>query len=144
MLVGHGAGKDFQDESQQMELSNAASYARSRLGGAGSIGVTAREDWPDLSKVAVPEAVSKIKSLLNDTGAKKVILVPATGGHGFDMIAEALESEGINYVSAPETLPLGEKEFRDWALETVRETIDFIKKEMPTKSTITPYWNRTY
>ncbi|KCZ70854.1 hypothetical protein ANME2D_02879 [Candidatus Methanoperedens nitroreducens] len=144
VLVGHGARNDFNDEAQKKELSNAASYVKSKMGFAGSTGVTAREDWPDLYKIAVPEAVSTIKSLLNDTGAKKVILVPATGGHGFDMIAEALDSEGINYVSAPETLPIGEKEFRDWALKTVRETIDFIKKERPTESTITPYWNRTY
>jgi hypothetical protein len=144
VLVGHGAKKDFNDEAQKKELSNAASYVKSKLGFAGSTGVTAREDWPTLSDVAVPEAASKIKSLLNDTGAKKVILVPATGGHGFDMIAEALDNEGIHYVSAPKTLPLGEKEFRKWALNTARETINFIIREKPAKSTTTPYWNRTY
>lgn len=144
VFVGHGAKKDFNDEAQKKELSTAANYAERKLGFLGSIGVTAREDWPSLSDVAVPKAVSEIKSLLNNTGAKNVILVPATGGHGFNMIAEALDKEGIPYVSAPKTLPLGEMEFRKWALNTTRETINFIKREKPTKSTTTPYWNRTY
>jgi hypothetical protein len=83
--------------------------------------------------------------MLEETGAENVILVPATGsGSGFDAVAQALEDEGITYTVAPDPLPLGQKEFTRWASQTMKETIDFIKKEKPTEPTITPYWEREY
>lgn len=144
VLVGHGARSDTNDMHQEAELSRAAAFVEKKMKFAGSMGVTAREDWPDLSPIAVDEAVSQIKDMLGETGAEKVLLVPATGGMGFDMVAEALEAEGIEYIAAPEDLPIGEKAFVKWAAKTVKETIDFIKKTKPGESTITPFWARQY
>ena len=81
--------------------------------------------------------------MLEETGAKNVILVPATGS-GFNAIKQALAAEGISYTEAPDTLPLGQDEFEKWAEKTFKETVKFTKKEKPTESTITPYWNREY
>lgn len=144
VLVGHGARSDFNDDAQETELSNAAAFVKKKMGFAGSIGVTAREDWPALQPIAVQEAVDEIKSMLEETGAANVVLVPATGASGFDLISSALEEEGINFVEAPEPFPIGLKEFKKWADQTVRETIEFIEEEEPTESTITPYWERDY
>lgn len=145
VLVGHGARSDTNDMHQEMELTKAANYVQTKIPFAGSLGVTAREDWPELQPVAIAKAINAIKAMLEDTGANKVVLVPATGsGSGFHMIEEALNEEGINYVVAPEPLPIGEKYFLRWAKKTVKETLDFINDERPTESTITPYWNRQY
>jgi hypothetical protein len=145
VLVGHGARSDTNDMHQEMELTRAANYVQTKIPFAGSLGVTAREDWPELQPAAIAKAINAIKEMLEDTGAKKVVLVPATGsGSGFHMIEEALDEEGINYVVAPEPLPIGEKYFLRWAKKTVKETLDFINDERPTESTITPYWNRQY
>jgi cobalamin biosynthesis Co2+ chelatase CbiK len=145
VLVGHGARSNTNDMAQEMELSNAAAYAEKKLKFADSVGVTAREDWPDLQPLAIEKAVSTIQAMLEDTGADNVILVPATGsGSGFDAVAEALDAEGIAYTVAPEPLPFGQDEFEQWAKQTFEETVKFIKKEQPTESTITPYWSREY
>lgn len=145
VLVGHGARSDTNDMYQEMELSNAAAYVERKMKFADSVGVTAREDWPTLRPAAVQEAVNKIKAMLQETGADNVILVPATGsGSGFHMVADALDAEGISYTEAPDPLPLGQKEYEKWAAQVVKETIDFIKVEKPTESTITPYWERNY
>jgi len=145
VLVGHGAESDTNDNAQKQELSCAANFVQNTMGFAGSTGVTAREDWHDLSMIAVDEAVNRIQTLLQSTGAEKVILVPATGsGSGFNMISEALTENNIPFTATPETLPLGEPEFREWAQQTISETLDFNNTEHPTESTITPQWQRTY
>jgi hypothetical protein len=145
VLVGHGARSDTNDMAQEAELSNAAAYAEKKLKFADSVGITAREDWPDLQPAALEKAVTTIQNMLDDTGAENVILVPATGsGSGFDAVAGALDAEGISYTVAPEPLPLGQDEFEKWAEKTFEETVKFIKKNKPTESTITPYWNREY
>jgi hypothetical protein len=103
--------------------------------------VTAREDWPDLQPAAIEKAVNEIKDMLEETRAKKVVLVPATGsGSGFHAIEMALQEEGIKYMVAPDDLPFGQKQFVKWAEDVIDDTIDFIKKKKPTESTITPGW----
>jgi hypothetical protein len=145
VLVGHGARSDTNDMNQVAELARAAKYVENRMNFADSTAVTAREDWPDLQPAAIEKAVNEIKDMLEDTGADTVVLVPATGsGSGFHMIEEALDAEGIEYIVAPEDLPIGEKYFLRWAAKTVRETLAFIKEEKPTENTITPYWDRNY
>lgn len=144
VLVGHGAKADTNDAAQEKELSNAAMYVEMKMGFADSIGVTAREDWPNLSPAAVQQAIDEVKTMLEETGAERVVLVPATGGSGFVKVATALEQEGIDFVEAPGPLPLGEKEFKSWAKQVAKETIEFIEEERPTESTITPYWDREY
>lgn len=145
VLVGHGARSNANDLAQQQELSNAAAFVEKKLKFADSVGVTAREDWPGLSPAAVQGAVAKVKAMMVQTGATRVVLVPATGsGSGFNMVASALAQEGISFVRAPDPLPLGEKEFAEWSAQVMRETMDFIKKEKPTQAAITPYWSRTY
>jgi hypothetical protein len=145
VLVGHGARSDTNDNYQKQELVCAADYAATKSNSAGSLAVTAREDWHDLAPIAVQDAVTQIQSLLQSTGAERVILVPATGsGSGFKMVSDALTENNIPFVTAPETLPLGEQEFRQWAQQTISETLTFINNEKPTESTITPQWHRTY
>ncbi len=145
ILVGHGARSDTNDMYQKMELTNAAEYVEKKMKFADSIGVTAREDWPDLKPAAVVDAVNRIAEMLEETGADNVILVPATGsGSGFDAVAQALDAEGISYTVAPGPLLLGQDEFTEWAAQTFKETVKFMKKEQPTESTITPYWDREY
>ena len=145
VLVGHGARSDTNDMYQVTELSNAAEYVEKKMEFADSVAITAREDWPDLKAAAVVNAVNTIQGMLQETGAENVILAPATGsGSGFAAVKEALDAEGIAYTEAPEPLPLGQDEFEEWAAKTFEETVKFIKKEQPTESTITPYWNREY
>jgi hypothetical protein len=120
-------------------------FAKKKMKFADAFGVTAREDWPTLAPTAVQEAVAKVKAAMASTGATKVVLVPATGsGSGYDMVAHTLSEEGIDFVGAPDPLPLGEKEFAKWSEQVMKETVAFIKKEKPTQATITPYWSRTY
>jgi hypothetical protein len=70
--------------------------------------------------IVVDEAVTKIQSLLQLTGTERVILVPATGNRsGFEMISDALAENNIAFSEAPETLPLGELKFREWAQHTI-------------------------
>lgn len=145
VLIGHGARSDTNDRHQEMELAKAAEFVEKRMKFADSAAFTAREDWPDLQPAALEKAVSHIKTMLEETGAQNVVLVPATGsGSGFHMVSEALEEEGIPFTEAPDPLPLGERDFIRWASETVRETIRFIEEEQPTESTITPQWSRNY
>jgi hypothetical protein len=145
VLVGHGARSDTNDMYQVKELSNAAEYVEKKMEFADSVAITAREDWPDLKAAAVVNAVNTIQGMLQETGAENVILAPATGsGSGFAVVKEALDAEGIAYTEAPDPLPLGQDEFEEWAAKTFEETVKFIKKEQPTESTITPYWNREY
>lgn len=143
VFVGHGARSNANDNAMKEEMANAAAYVEKKMKFADSLAVTAREDWPDLKAVAVANAVSQIEKMLEETGAVRVVLVPATGsGSGFDAVAEALEGAGIDFVGAPESN--GEEEFEKWAQQVMRETVNFIKKEKPTEATITPYWNREY
>jgi hypothetical protein len=145
VLVGHGARSNTNDAHQEMELARAAEFVEGRMNFADSAAFTAREDWPDLQPAAIEEAISQIKTMLEQTEAQNVVLVPATGsGSGFHMVTEALQEEGIPFTEAPDPLPIGERDFIRWASETVRETIRFIEEEQPTESTITPYWSRTY
>jgi hypothetical protein len=131
--------------AQQQELTNAALFAKKKMKFADAFGVTAREDWPTLQPAAAQSAVDRKSAAMAQTGATRVVLVPATGsGSGFHMVADALTAEGIDYVSAPEPLPLGEKEYKRWAEQVMKETVNFIKKEKPTQATVTPYWSRTY
>jgi hypothetical protein len=142
VLVGHGARSDTNDMYQERELANAAEYVERRMRFADSAAFTAREDWPELQPAAIEKAVNGIRSMLAQTGAQNVVLVPATGsGSGYTAIAEALEQEGISFTEAPDPLPLGESEFIRWATVTVGETIQFIRSERPTESTITPGWD---
>jgi hypothetical protein len=68
--------------------------------------------------------------------------VPAIGsGSGFTAVAEALEQDGISFTEAPDPLPLGEREFIRWATLTVADTIQYIRDERPTESTVTPGWD---
>jgi hypothetical protein len=145
VLVGHGARSYTNNVAQQQELTNAAAFVERKMKFADSVGVTAREDWPTLSPIAVANAVDKVKVLMAETGATKVVLVPATGsGSGYEKVAAALAQQGISYARAPDPLPLGEKEFGEWADQVMKETLDFIKRERPTSATVTPFWNRTY
>lgn len=145
VLVGHGAKSDTNDAAQEAELSRAAAYVEKKMKFKDSIGVTAREDWPTLKPAAVAEAVAQIQAMLDATGAERVVLVPATGsGSGFTAVKDGLTAAGITFTEAPHPLPLGEKEYKKWAEQVIKETVDFIKKEKPTEATITPYWSRTY
>jgi hypothetical protein len=112
VLVGHGARSDTNDMHQEMELARAAEYVEGRMKFADSAAFTTREDGPDLQPSALEEAVSQIESMLEETGAQNIVLVPSTGsGSGFHMVAEALEEEGIMHTEAPNPLPIGEREF---------------------------------
>jgi hypothetical protein len=127
---------------QERELANAAGYVERRMRFADSAAFTAREDWPDLQPAAIEKAVNGIKSMLARTGAQNVVLVPAIGsGSGFTAVAEALEQDGISFTEAPDPLPLGEREFIRWATLTVADTIQYIRDERPTESTVTPGWD---
>ena len=110
---------------------------------ADAFGVTAREDWPDLMEVAVPDAVDQIEESLSSNNANRVVLVPATGsGSGFDAVKEELDNRGISYVVTEEPIPIGSKEFVQWAQKSVLGTTAFIIKDKPTENTITPNWNQ--
>jgi hypothetical protein len=74
-----------------------------------------------------------------------VVLIPATGsGSGFNQLKARLDQESINYVEGPPPDPTGKQEYVEWAANTLKETVNFIQKQKPTESTITPYWDRTY
>ncbi|MDF0681756.1 MAG: hypothetical protein P0116_12410 [Candidatus Nitrosocosmicus sp.] len=127
--------------AQTKELTSAAKYVQQKIGYADAFGVTAREDWPDLMEAAVPAAVDKIEESLAAHGADSVVLVPATGGMGYDAVKEELNNRGISYVEAEAPIPIGSDEFVQWALKNVLGTTAFIIKEKPMGNTITPNWN---
>lgn len=139
--IGHGARSNLNDKAQTEELTSAAKYVQEKLSYADAFGVTAREDWPDLMEVAVPAAVDKIEESLAEHGAASVVLVPATGGMGYDAVKEELNNRGILYVEADAPIPIGSQEFVQWALKNVLGTTAFIIKEKPMENTITPDWN---
>ena len=142
VMVGHGARSDLNDMAQVEELTNAAEYVQQRMGYADAFGVTAREDWPDLMQVAVPNAADQIEDSLAANNAESVVLVPATGsGSGFDAVKDELDNRGISYVVTEEPIPIGSKEFVQWAQKNVLGTTAFILKEKPTENTITPNWD---
>jgi hypothetical protein len=145
VLVGHGARSDTNDMYQVLELGNLADYVKKKLKFQAAIGVTAREDWPELQEERIMDIVNLVKNLLKKTHAEKVILAPATGaGMGFQMVKDALEAEGIDVDEAAEPLSFAQKEFKQWSSQVLKETVDFIKKRAPEENTITPYWNRNY
>ena len=145
VLVGHGARSDTNDMYQVLELGNLADYVKKKLKFQAAVGVTAREDWPELQEERIMDIVNLIKNLLKKTHAEKVILAPATGaGMGFQMVKDALEAEGIDVDEAAESLSFTQKEFKQWSSQVLKETVDFIKKKTPEENTITPYWNRNY
>jgi hypothetical protein len=145
VLVGHGARSDTNDMYQVLELGNLADYVKKKLKFQAAVGVTAREDWPELQEERIMDIVNLIKNLLKKTHAEKVILAPATGaGMGFQMVKDALEAEGIDVDEAAEPLSFAQKEFKQWSSQVLKETVDFIKKKAPEENTITPYWNRNY
>ena len=141
VMVGHGARSDLNDMAQIQELTNAAEYVQQKMGYADAFGVTAREDWTDLMTQAVPEAVDKIEESMTENNAVKVVLVPATGAHGFEEVAHELDERGIPYVETEEPIPIGSKEFVQWAQKNILGTTAFIITEQPTESTVTPDWN---
>ncbi len=142
VMVGHGARSNLNDMAQVQELTNAAEYVQQKMKYADAFGVTAREDWPDLMEVAVPNAADQIEESLTSNNANRVVLVLATGsGSGFDAIKEELDNRGIPYVITEEPIPIGSKEFVQWAQKNVIGTTAFIIKEKPTENTITPNWN---
>ncbi len=142
VMVGHGARSNLNDMAQVQELTNAAGYIQQEMNYADAFGVTAREDWPDLMEVAVPNAVDQIEESLASNNVNRVVLVPATGsGSGFDAVKEELDNRGIPYVITEEPIPIGSKEFVQWAQKNVLGTTTFIIKEKPTENTITPNWN---
>jgi hypothetical protein len=145
VLVGHGARSDTNDMYQVLELGNLADYVKKKLKFQAAVGVTAREDWPELQEERIMDIVNLVKNLLKKTHAEKVILAPATGaGMGFQMVKDALEAEGIDVDEAAEPLSFAQKEFKKWSSLVLKETVDFIKKKAPEENTITPYWNRNY
>ena len=145
VLVGHGARSDTNDMAQVLELGNVADYVKKKLKFQAAVGVTAREDWPELQEERIMDIVNLIKNLLKKTHAQKVILAPATGaGTGFEMVKMAVEAEGIEVEVAPEPFCFAQKEFKQWSSQVLKETVDFIKKKAPEENTITPYWNRNY
>ena len=145
VLVGHGARSDTNDMYQVLELGNLADYVKKKLKFQAAVGVTAREDWPELQEERIMDIVNLIKNLLKKTHAEKVILAPTTGaGMGFQMVKDALEAEGIDVDEATEPLSFAQKEFKQWSSQVLKETVDFIKKKTPEENTITPYWNRNY
>ena len=145
VLVGHGARSDTNDMYQVLELGNLADYVKKKLKFKAAVGVTAREDWPELQEERIMDIVNLVKNLLKKTHAEKVILAPATGaGMGFQMVKDALEAEGIDVDEAAEPLSFAQKEFKQWSSQVLKETVDFIKKKAPEENTITPYWNRNY
>ena len=145
VLVGHGARSDTNDMYQVLELGNLADYVKKKLKFKAAVGVTAREDWPELQEERIMDIVNLVKNLLKKTHAEKVILAPATGaGMGFQMVKNALEAEGIDVDEAAEPLSFAQKEFKQWSSQVLKETVDFIKKKAPEENTITPYWNRNY
>ncbi len=84
VLIGHGARSNTNDMYQERELTKAAEYVERRMRFADSAAFTAREDWPNLQPAAIEKAVNGIKTMLAETGAENVVLVPATGiGSGF-------------------------------------------------------------
>ena len=70
-----------------------------------------------------------------------MVLVPATGGMGYEDVKEELDNRGISYVEAESPIPIGSEEFVQWALKNVLGTTAFIIKEKPAENTITPDWN---
>jgi hypothetical protein len=141
VMVGHGARSNLNDMAQVQELTNAAEYVQQKMGYADAFGVTAREDWPDLMARAVPAAVDKIEESLAENNAEKVVLVPATGAHGFEKVAHELDERGMPYVETQEPISIGSKEFVHWAQKNVLGATAFIIKEKPTENTVTPDWN---
>jgi hypothetical protein len=142
VMVGHGARSNLNDMAQVEELTDAAEYVQQKMKYADAFGVTAREDWPDLMEVAVPNAADQIEESLAANNANRVVLVPATGsGSGFDAVKEELDNRGISYVVTEEPIPIGSNEFVQWAQKNVLGTTAFILKEKPTENTITPNWD---
>lgn len=141
VMIGHGARSDLNDMAQTEELTDAAKHVQQKMGYADAFGVTAREDWPDLMEVAVPAAVDQIEDSLAANNADRVVLVPATGGMGFDAVKQELDNRGISYVETQSTIPIGTDEFVLWAQKNVLGTTAFIIKENPTENTITPNWD---
>jgi hypothetical protein len=142
VMVGHGARSNLNDMAQVQELTNAAEYVQQKIGYADAFGVTAREDWPELMEVAVPNAVDQIEDSLAANNADSVVLVPATGsGSGFDAVKAELDNRGIPYVVTEEPIPIGSEEFVKWVQKNVLGTTAFIIKEKPTQNTVTPNWN---
>lgn len=60
------------------------------------------------------------------------------------MISDVLAENNITFIAAPETLPLGDLKFREWAQHTISEILNFINNGHPAESTMIPQWQRTY
>ena len=59
---------------QVLELGNLADYVKKKLKFQAAVGVTAREDWPELQEERIMDIVNLVKNLLKKTHAEKVIL----------------------------------------------------------------------
>ncbi len=144
ILVGHGARNEGHNDSQEEELSCAASHVENELGFAGSMDLVVREDWDHLYPGALSDGLDEIESMLSGD-VDRVVLVHATGSQmGIDLVTDMLDAEGIDYLVTPGTDEVGEDEMVAWAEQTVKETVKFIKKDKPTESAVTPYWDRDY
>jgi hypothetical protein len=141
VLVGHGARSDLNDLYQTKELTSAAKYVQHKMKYADAFGVTAREDWPELMPDAVNSAADKIEESINMHNADHAVLVPAAGsGSGFDAVKQELDNRGISYVETEGTLPIGAKQFTQWALKNIIGSTVFILMEKPSENTITSTW----
>ena len=145
VIVGHGARNDSHNDGQYVEMSCVAEYVEERLGFADSTALIVREDWEHLSGPAVAAGEDDIRQMLSASGADHVTLIHATGTvGGLNLVTSMLDEADVTYTIAPNGDGLGEEEMIMWAEQTVSETIDYIRDEMPTESATTPYWNRTY
>ena len=91
---------------------------------------------------AIDAAADKIENSLTANNADRVVLVPATGsGSGFDAVKEELDNRGIQYVVTVEPIPIGSKEFVQWAQKNVISATAYILKERPSENTVTPNWH---
>ena len=68
-----------------------------------------------------------------------LFLQPGSGS-GFDAVKQELDNRGISYVETEGTLPIGAKQFTQWALKNIIRSTVFILMEKPSENTITSTW----
>ena len=145
LVVGHGARNDAHNDAQDAEMSCAAEYVKDTLGFADSAALIVREDWEHLYEPAVAAGKEEISRMLSDSGIDSVTVIHATGTvEGLGLVTDMLDGMDVKYTIAPNGDIIGEEEIVMWAERTIIETVEYIRNEMPTESTTTPYWDRTY
>jgi hypothetical protein len=70
VLVGHGARSDTNDMYQVLQLGNLADYVKKKLKFQAAVGVTAREDWPELQEERIMDIVNHQKPAKENTCRK--------------------------------------------------------------------------